>query len=75
MKYFKGVSNLAFTYGESSHDNDLPTYSDINYVRLNIDNKTIWSCIIIFLNGGPIAYWTSPQLGPSLVVQGQWIVH
>jgi hypothetical protein len=41
MKYFKGVSNLAFTYGESSHDNDLPTYSDINYVRLNIDNKTI----------------------------------
>ncbi len=75
MKYFKGVSNLAFTYGESSHDNDLPTYSDINYVRLNIDNKTIWSCIIIFLNGGPIAYWTSQQLGPSLVVQGQWIVH
>ncbi len=41
MKYFKGVSNLAFTYGESCHDNNLTTYSDINYVRLNIDNKKI----------------------------------
>jgi hypothetical protein len=39
MKYFKGVSNFALTYGESSHDNDLTTYSDIKYVRLNIDNK------------------------------------
>ncbi len=37
MKYFKGVSNLALTYGENSHDNDLTTYSGINYVKLNVD--------------------------------------